>query len=427
MGLVRMTKTLAYLGIPHTGGTFTVFLTLRRALAPRGFDVRWVGVGRASWKAASEAAFEEFRSMGEVVGRGATTPHAQLMALKEHLETGRYGSVLVNAACGLVETNIARYLDPSLHRVQIVHNITPGTYEYARIIEPWTHGTICVSRRASEDLVRDFRFPREKVSWVPNALETETSFPTLETSRSRAADADGALRILSLGRIENASKGVFLLPRIAEHIADLPFRLTVVGDGPDLAALKRKLSHLGDRVGFAGRVPHADVPRFFASHDVFLFPSYFEGLPMSLLEAMACGCVPVASRIRDVTDTVVDDGADGFLFPIGDAKGAARALRSLWECPSLREAFAVRARGKVRDAFNADRMAEGYVEALRRTQARNSVLSDPIDPSGWDFPERLSSRLRQKIPTPLKNLLRKHREILRAAASRSGLSTEVHR
>jgi len=413
-----MTKTLAYLGIPHMGGTFTVFLTLRRALEPRGFDVRWVGVGRQSWEAASQSAFDEFSSMGEVVGREATTHHAQLIALKEHLETGRYSTVLVNAACGLVETNIARYLNPSLHRVQIVHNITPGTYEYARIIEPWTHGTICVSPRASKDLVAGFGFPREKVFTVPSAVDMSTLLPALETARSaiEGINAQSVFRILFLGRIENASKGVFLLPKIAGELSDLPFRLTIVGDGPDLPALKGKLSRFDNKIKFVGRVAYADVTRFFASHDAFLFPSYYEGMPMSLLEAMACGCVPVASRIRWVTETMIDDGVNGFLFPIGDVEGAARALRSLWENAALREAFACRAQKKVHETFSMNRMAEGYVEALCKTHILKSTLKAGIDPAMWDFPERLSSRMRQRLPNGLKVALRKYREVLRAAA-----------
>jgi glycosyltransferase involved in cell wall biosynthesis len=228
-------------------------------------------------------------------------------------------------------------------------------------------------------------------------------------------------RILYLGRIENASKGVFLLPRIADEISDLPFRLTIVGDGPDLPALRKRFAGFDGRVEFRGCVPHRDVGKFLASNDAFLFPSYYEGMPMSLLEAMACGCVPVASRIRGVTDSVIDHGANGFLFSIGDAKGAARALRSLWECDALQARLARKAQARIEEAFSADRMAEGYVEALGKTRTPGSVLRDPIDPATWEFPEKLSSRLRQRLPSGLKNALRKYREILRAAAPETAL------
>jgi len=80
-------------------------------------------------------------------------------------------------------------------------------------------------------------------------------------------------------------------------------------------------------------VPRENVPAVLAEADIYVFPSRYEGFGLSLVEAMACGCVPVASAIHGVTDTIVDDGGTGRLFPIGDWQRAADCIVRLTADP----------------------------------------------------------------------------------------------
>ena len=93
----------------------------------------------------------------------------------------------------------------------------------------------------------------------------------------------------------------------------------VAGDGPDLEELIRLCRDLP--VEFVGRVSADQVPPLVASHDVYLFPSNFEGLPLTLIEVMSGGCVPVASRLKNVTDQIIEEGVSGYLIEPGNIEG----------------------------------------------------------------------------------------------------------
>src|SRR5690606_16312014 len=108
-----------------------------------------------------------------------------------------------------------------------------------------------------------------------------------------------------------------------------------------------------------------EVPAVLAAHDVFLMPSRFEGLPVAALEAMATGCVPAASRIRGVTDFLIEDGATGLLFPVGDVAAAAGAVRRLATDRALLEACSAAGRRAVQERFDVGAMADAYAKVIR--------------------------------------------------------------
>lgn len=128
-------------------------------------------------------------------------------------------------------------------------------------------------------------------------------YRNVEKERSKAD-----LKVLMLGRVDNEAKGVFNLPKIARLLRDAPISFTVAGDGPDLEALRTRCALHAEQVSFLGAVGSKSVPDLLASHDVLLLPSRFEGMPLALVEAIAAGCVPIASHIRGVTDFVIADG-----------------------------------------------------------------------------------------------------------------------
>ena len=103
-----------------------------------------------------------------------------------------------------------------------------------------------------------------------------------------------------------SSSGVLWLPDIyracLQRGADC--KLTIVGDGPDAQQLRLRLSELGllERSRFLQGLTHHQVYDLLLEAHVLLMPSFYEGLPIALLESMACGCVPVVSRLPGITD-----------------------------------------------------------------------------------------------------------------------------
>lgn len=398
---------LAYFGIPHVGGTYTVFRSLRTGLAPHGIDVRWLGVGPDARAAVDARATKDDLLKGCVVAGDDGDERAQAAAVDRHLLEDGYDCVFINALAGRFATNMARFLDPAIKRVMIVHSTSFATYAAARSVQPHVHATIGVSPRIRNDLVGKHGFPADRTHAIPTAVDLDRF-----RRADRPATAHTPLRLLSLGRIMDMDKGVFWLAEIMARLDARTAQLTVAGDGPDLDELKRRCAPLGDRVRFVGRIAAEEVPAVLADHDVFVFPSRFEGLGLSMVEAMAAGCVPVASRIKGVTDHVVQDGQNGLLFPIGDPEAAARAIERLAGDPETLARMSGAARRATDVRFALATMADAYRDVLRAVTATPPPIAEPLPIGRWRYPQGLKPGLRALLPADVKAWLRLWRERL---------------
>ncbi len=392
---------LAYLGHPHAGGTYSVFRHLRSALAPNGVELRWLGGGDAAHAAVMAPCWAADLAFGRVAGNRSMDERALSLALLRAVEQERFDGVLINVLTGQAEMNLARYLPSRILRLMIVHNITPGTYAAARAVRDHVHATIGVSQRIRHDLVRRHGFDRERIFAIPTGIE----FPLPAVPRPVR---DQPLRLIYLGRIEDAAKGVFLLPRILDGL-DPRISLAIAGDGPDLPALRARCARLGGRIAFLGEVRRELVPDLLATHDALLMPSRYEGLGLSMIEAMAAGCVPVVTRLPGVTDTVVTDGRDGCLFPAGSVRAARRAVALLDADPAALRRMSLAAAETARTRFSVAQMAERYIAVFDAAKAWASPLR-PLDAADWRVPSGMRPGLRTLLPAPAKAFLRTMRE-----------------
>jgi len=134
-----------------------------------------------------------------------------------------------------------------------------------------------------------------------------------------------------VGRLSE-EKGVRRLVEGFAQLSDPAVELTVIGDGPlrgELEALVES-NGLGERVHWAGWVPHGELGEHLNRFVLLVLPSYTEGLPNVMLEAMACGTPVLAPRVGSIPD-VVEDGVTGYLMDGNDAAtirdGVERALK----------------------------------------------------------------------------------------------------
>lgn len=386
-----------YLVTPHAGGTFAVFLSLRAALASQNITLDFLGYSENPETLAADPALAPALSFGHLIDSRGLSQQQIGQALLQKILALDYPLVFINVLTSPAEMAIAAYLPDSIKRIMIVHSITPGTYDGARAVLPFVHAAVGVCPRNRDHLVTALGSPADRTFCVPNAVHIEPFQSLPHSPRSELA------RILFLGRIVEVDKGVFWLPEIMKRLAG-PYRLTIAGDGPDLEILKRRCAPLGDALQFLGRVPSSQIPQLVASHDLFLMTSRFEGLPVALVEAMAGGCVPVASRITGVTDFVITHGQTGFLFPVGDCKRAVAAIRSLASAETQRQQMAAAGRADAQQRFSILAMSAGYAQVLDSLDSAPTLTSLPAGPlkllqikGGW----------RKLIPPALKNLLRK--------------------
>lgn len=118
---------------------------------------------------------------------------------------------------------------------------------------------------------------------------------------------------------------------------------------------------LGERVRFAG-LTH-DVPLYLRAADVFVLPSRREGLPVALLEAMACGLPCVASRLPGSTDAIIEDDVNGLLVRPGDVSAVGDAIARLLSDRSNAQRLGAAARATIIDRYSTGNVADRWLEA----------------------------------------------------------------
>ena len=392
-------RRAAFLVTPHAGGIFSVYVNLRTALAAHGITVEWVGASKDPEGLAADARMAPFLSQGHLVD-ARNLSDAQLgSALVERISRASFNFAFINVLTSRPEMTVAAYLPAEITRIMIVHNITPGTYSAARAVAPYVHAAVSVSPRIQEDMIQKLGNDPARTFSIPNATDAAPFDAHQRIAFSRP------LRLFFLARIVDVDKGVFWLPRIMEKLAGVDCTLTIAGEGPDLPALRAKCAPLGNRIEFLGRVGATEVPRLMASHHVFVMTSRFEGLPNTLIEAMAGGCVPVASHIRGVTDYVVRDDQTGCLFPTGDCSQAAAAIRRIAGDEALHQRLSLAARADVRERFSIATLGRAYASMLQGVAG----MSPPRTLCGQPFELlHVGGSWRKLVPNSVKNVLRKH-------------------
>ena len=211
---------------------------------------------------------------------------------------------------------------------------------------------VCVSHHGRSQLMRLVDTSHwDKLRVVRCGVDVEAFAPGDGEQR------DGPLEVLTVGRVDPVKGQPLLVEAIAElRRRGVDARLTFVGDGPGLAELGELAARTGvdDRVAFPGAVGQDEIRAFYRRADVFALPSFAEGLPVVLVEAMACGVPVVASRITGIPE-LVDDGVSGLLVTPGRGDELADALAALAADPARRAQMGRAGRAKVVADFDIER------------------------------------------------------------------------
>ena len=185
-------------------------------------------------------------------------------------------------------------------------------------------------------------------------------------------------RVLFVGRLD-AVKGVpLLLDAFAAVRADRPgARLTVVGDGPARKSLEAQAARLGieDATTFTGYRAQGEVAALLEEADMLVLPSFAEGVPVVLMEAMASRIPVIASQVAGVPE-LVEDGVSGFVVPPGDAGTLAARLGTLLDDPGLCARMGAAGRAKVEADYDIGAEA-GWLATLFDGQGRGLRPPDP--------------------------------------------------
>jgi len=225
-----------------------------------------------------------------------------------------------------------------------------------RLTDRRAHGIVVNCEFLRRHLVEDERVPAERIHLCYNGVDLEEFHP----GPRPVGEGLGIGTICAL----RPEKGLDILLEAFAALArayDSP-RLTIVGHGPSLGSLQALAHRLGieRRVQFEPGV--ANVAGWLRAFDIFVLPSRSEAFSNSLMEAMACGCAVVASRVGGNPELVAEDR--GLLFAPGDASALEQSLRLLIDRPEVRARLATTGAAFIREylslTVSARRMEEIY-------------------------------------------------------------------
>ena len=199
--------------------------------------------------------------------------------------------------------------------------------------------------------------------------------PASEGNKSPRPEEDRPLRLIYVGRLEKV-KGLDMLLAAMEILKaeNQDIRLTIVGDGGLRSWLESELESRGlsDRIALAGQVPFGqELFNLYRSADVMVLPSYSEGLPLVLIEAMANSLPVVATAVGGIPE-IVEHEKNGLLVPPGNPGEFAVAIRRLAVSRELRARLAAASYSTAVER-SADR------ERARAAQAILAVFVDSAD------------------------------------------------
>jgi glycosyltransferase involved in cell wall biosynthesis len=220
-----------------------------------------------------------------------------------------------------------------------------------RLMRPLTTMTICVSETERTAGLAMRTCSSERTTVIANAVELQPARPE---------PAAGPPLVLSVGRLK-APKDFATLVCAVASLPSGSCRLRIAGDGPERAALSEEIHRLGldgvvELLGYRD-----DVSELLRASHLFVLSSRSEGMPMSVLEAMACGVPVIASAVGGIPELVVD-GESGLLVEAQDPQALAQAIARMLEDHELRQRFGLAGHKRAQELFDPERWRREHVD-----------------------------------------------------------------
>ncbi|MBV5339644.1 MAG: glycosyltransferase [Deltaproteobacteria bacterium] len=224
--------------------------------------------------------------------------------------------------------------------------------------------TVAVSADVKNALVKHYAFSKERVESIHNGIE----IPDVTLSRQKT----GTFIIGSSGRLFPVKDYPLMVEIAAAVVAtngeEVYFQLA--GEGPERPAIEAMIQRykLQDRFDLKGH--QDDMDTFYRGIDIYLNTSVHEGIPMTILEALARGIPVIAPAVGGIRE-IITDGVEGFLIESRNPEAFAAKCLLLWKDNELRERMSKAARERAEAAFSAEKMAEKYYRLYRSIVPEN--------------------------------------------------------
>ena len=181
-----------------------------------------------------------------------------------------------------------------------------------------------------------------------------------------------------IGRLSKEKGITDLLNGIASFFAENGHdtKFLIIGDGPLRSQVEERIKHpdMADKIELVGWVEHSDIPRLLNEMKILILPSYTEGLPMTILEAIACGTPIIATSVGSIPD-VIEDGQTGFVIKDNSPQNIASAMTRALNHPNLEE-IAKQARALAEREYTFDAAVHRYRDALSIDMDKNNPANN---------------------------------------------------
>jgi glycosyltransferase involved in cell wall biosynthesis len=238
-----------------------------------------------------------------------------------------------------------------------------------------TH-VIAVSQSTRDYLVQHERMQADRVTTIHNGIDLDVFYPRREqraAARQRLALPADAFIIAGVGRLSYQKNFSLFIDVAAAVVAQRPNAYFVIaGTGPEEHQLRNRAAQLGieQRLRFLGYV--SEMPEFYPAVDALLLTSRYEGLPITILEAMATGTSIVSSMLDGVAE-ILRNEEDGALVVPSDVDGFVRRLCELIDHPDIAARRAAAALHKVQTGFSAQSVARAVEDVYLKCLGRIAV------------------------------------------------------
>jgi colanic acid/amylovoran biosynthesis glycosyltransferase len=334
------------------GGSTTFLLNLGSELSRLGCRVRVWTMEQQSPLATD---FEERNLPISWIGRKVAIFEDRMRECLRELRIFQPTTLVANLGPEAFE--VFRYTHGSVTKIGIVHSDDPNVYRSLKPYFQLTDFVVGVSEEICRRLRHEVGMPAEKIRLIHAGIE-------LPQDEARPRRDPERLRVLYFGRLDQEQKRVRLLEPITQRLRNLGtnFHLTIVGDGPERSWLVEmiKRNELSGYIELRPAIPYSEVASLFKQFDVFLLPSAFEGLPLSLLESMARGIVPVITRLPSGCDEVVR-ASNGILVEAENTNGYAEAIELLSRNRDRLEELSEGARRTITEHYSSRTMAQQWL------------------------------------------------------------------
>lgn len=235
--------------------------------------------------------------------------------------------------------------------------LVKGLYRFASKV-------IAVSEGIKDNLIEEFKISPKKIEVIYNPIDMDRIFKLSKMpARDISIKKKGSPVIIAMGRLAWVKGFDVLIRAVSRVVKEMEARLIILGEGIDREALERLTVELGlvDNISFPGfqKNPYP----FLLSADIFVLSSRYEGLPIVILEAMACDLPVIAADCKSGPREILQNGRCGLLVPVMDEVALSDGIMKLLKDNALRENFSKLGKERIMD-FSADKIVSQYEKLL---------------------------------------------------------------